>query len=182
MQSWGREESEELSQIMVDSFLEMCFNLIMTEKMKKDRLNRTDEALFIELFESGFTDGPIVFGRFLKAKGLITDEDIFNARMLQKRQNRKIGEIAVDRGLMDMNSVERLLVYQEETGIRFGELAVQLGYLSQKQVEELLEHMEKSYIYFGEALVRIGILDGPRMKASLELFHRLRVRLQQMDV
>jgi len=153
----------------------------MGDKTFNNRLKPDEEALFMELFEKGFTDGPIVFGRYLKAKGLIGEEDIFNARMLQKRQNSKIGEIAVERGMMDSDSVERLLVYQEETGIRFGELAVQLGYLSAEQVDDLIEHKEKSYIYFGEALVRIGVLSAANMKESLDVFHRLRVRIQHMD-
>lgn len=165
-----------------DRRLQMCFNLSMAGRDRNnERLGSEDEALFVELFDKGFTDGPIIFGRFLKAKGLITEEDIFNARMLQKRQNRKIGEIAVERGIMDIDSVERLLVYQEETGIRFGELAVRLGHISQEQLDELLEYMEKSYIYFGEALVRLGILAGGQMKEDLEMFHRLKVRVQQMD-
>jgi len=153
----------------------------MQDHAGNNRLDRDEEALFVELFDMGFTDGPIIFGRYLRAKGLITEEDMFNARMLQKRQNRMIGEIAVERGMMDIDSVERLLVYQEETGVRFGELAVQLGYLSQDQLDEVLEYMDKSYIYFGEALVRMGILDGAVMRESLEVFHRLKVRIQQMD-
>jgi hypothetical protein len=153
----------------------------MGDNIYHGRLNTDDEALFVDLFDKGFTDGPMIFGRYLKAKGLITEEDIFNVRMIQKRQNHKIGEIAVERGMMDIDSVERLLVYQEETGTRFGELAVQLGYLSQDQLDELIAYKEKSYIYFGEALVSMGILSSARMKESLEVFHRLKVRMQQMD-
>lgn len=166
---------------MVDRLARICLNLIMDDNARDTRLKRSDESLFVELFDGGITEGQVLFGRFLKAKGLITDEDIFNARMTQKRQNRKIGEIAVERGLMDTDSVERLLVYQEETGERFGDLAQKLGYLEREQVDELLEHLDKSYIYFGEALVRIGILTGLQMKQSLDVFHRLRVSMQQME-
>jgi hypothetical protein len=153
----------------------------MSGKTGNHRPEKGDESLLVELFDKGLTDGPVIFGRYLRAKGLISEEDIFNARMLQKKQNRKIGEIAVERGLMDIDSVERLLVYQEESGILFGELAVRLGYLSRKQVDALLEYKEKSYIYFGEALVRMGVLDAARMRESLDIFHRLKIRMQQME-
>ena len=153
----------------------------MADSDRTNRLGKGEEALFVELFENGLTGGPFLFGRYLRAKGLVSDEDIFNARMLQKNQNPRIGEIAVERGLMDNELVERLLVVQEETGLRFGDLAVQLGYISQQQLDEVLDHMEKSYLYFGEALVRIGVIGTDMMTQNLVTFQRLKVRIQSLD-
>ena len=153
----------------------------MAASGRTNRLGQGEEALFVELFEGGLSGGPFLFGRYLRAKGLVTDEDIFNARMLQKDQNPRIGEISVERGLMDKELVERLLIVQEETGQRFGDLAVRLGYMSQQQLDEVLDHMEKSYLYFGEALVRIGVIDPDMMMQNLQTFQRLKVRIQSLD-
>jgi hypothetical protein len=95
--------------------------------------------------------------------------------MFQKGQNLKIGEIAIERGILSEEEINRLLVYQEESGIMFGELAVGLGYLSYEQLLELLGFAELSYIYFGEALVSIGAIEDVIMKDNLKLFQRLRL-------
>ena len=60
-----------------------------------ERLNSEDEALFLRIAEERKRSGVMLFGRYLALKSLITDEDIFNARMYQKGQNRLVGEIAV---------------------------------------------------------------------------------------
>lgn len=148
---------------------------------KDDRLNREESNLLIELFDKGMTEGAFLFGKYLTAKGIITDEDIFNARMLQKTQNLRIGEVAVSMGFMDEESVHRLLVAQEETGLRFGVLAVSFGFLTTDELAQVVNTREKSYLYFGEALVKVGAMERGVMMECLGLFQRLKVRVEQMD-
>lgn len=146
-----------------------------------DRLDSKEESLFIELFEGGIGEGFFLFGRYLRAKGLVTDEDIFNARMLQKTQNRRIGEVAIELGLMDDEAVERLLVIQEEMGVRFGDLAIKFGYLTDEQLDDIIKKMDRVYLYFGEALVKLGAIRQNTMLENLGIFQRLKVRIQDMD-
>ncbi len=136
------------------------------------RLNPEDEALFSKIMEERHKSGALLFGRFLALKGLITDEDIFNARMFQKGQNRRLGEMAVIRGILTEDDVNRLLVYQEESGILFGELAVSLGFMTHDQLVELLEYADEANIFFGEAMVSLGIIDPFVMKENLRIFQR----------
>ena len=137
------------------------------------RLSPEEEDLFSKIITERQMSSVLLFGRFLALKGLITDEDIYNARMFQKGQNRRLGELAVTRGLLSEDDVNRLLVYQEESGILFGELAVSLGFLSHDQLMSLLEYADEANIYFGEALVSLGILDHFVMKENLGVFQRL---------
>lgn len=139
------------------------------------RLEPDEEALFAKIIAEKQREGVLLFGRYLSLKGLISDEDIFNARMFQKGQNLRIGEIAMSRGMLSRDDVERLLVYQEETGMRFGELAAALGFITNEQLAELLEAADQSYIYFGEALVAIGVLEEPVMLVNLQSFRRLQL-------
>jgi hypothetical protein len=141
-----------------------------------EHLDTGDEDLFIAMFEGGEESAPMLFGSFLRLKGLIAHEDIFNARMIQKNQNRRIGELAVEHGWLTDEDVDRILVLQEELGgIRFGELAVELGFLLPEQINMLLEHIEESYVFFGEALVQLGAISRARMARELETFHRLKL-------
>ena len=146
-----------------------------------ERLNSEDEDLFARIIEERRKSGAVLFGRYLALKGLISDEDIFNARMYQKGQNRRIGEIAVNRGLLSLEDVDRLLIYQEETGIRFGELAVSLGFLTNDQLADLLGFAEEANIYFGEALVAIGVIQEGVMRENLKVFQRLTIGVREYN-
>ena len=42
----------------------------------------------------------IRFGKYLEGKGLITADVIISARLLQRGNNRKIGKLASDKGLL----------------------------------------------------------------------------------
>ena len=64
----------------------------------------------------------LLFGQYLFKKGLITYTDIFKARMLQKRHNLRIGELARVKGWLTSEDIERILVIQEETLKKFGEI------------------------------------------------------------
>lgn len=147
----------------------------------QDRLGSNEEGFFNKLFDQDGKPGPMLFGRYLQLKGLISDEDVFNARMMQKNQNRRIGEMAVERGWMSAEDVEKVLVYQEEFGLRFGELAVEMGLLSAAQLDELLGQIENSYVYFGDALVALGVISKSDMIENLKTFHRLKAGEQHMD-
>ena len=152
-----------------------------TGKNNQARLTSDEEALFIELFEHSPADAPFFFGQFLRAKGLISDEDIFNARQFQKTHNRRIGEVAVELGFISQSAVEKLLVMQEESGMQFGDLAIRTGYLSQAELDEVVEYIEMNYVFFGEALVRLEILEMHVMLDNLKIFKRMRTYRQGMD-
>lgn len=143
--------------------------------MSAKRLSKKEEELFSQFLGSADVDGPLLFGRFLSLQGLISDEDVFNARMLQKTQNRRLGEIAIERGFLQPEEVQRLLIWQEEYGIRFGELAVEFGYLTGEQLQEILSQAQSSYLYFGEALVMLGVIQQNIMLSNLAMFHRFKL-------
>lgn len=134
-----------------------------------------DAKLLNELAWGADASVPMMFGQFLMKKGLITKEDIFNARMMQKQQNLMIGQMAREKGWINGNDVERILVYQETEKMKFGELAVEYGYLSGPQVEMLLGEMNESYVYFGEALVSLGVISDKILLENLKSFHRLKL-------
>ena len=146
-----------------------------------ERLIPEEEELFKKMLEERGNRGAVLFGRYLALKGLITEEDICNARRFQKNQNRMIGEVAVDRGFLSEEDVENLLIFQEETGILFGELAINFGYLTREQVDELLDHLDRAYIFFGEALVALRVLGEPEMLSNLSTFQRMKLGEQEYN-
>jgi hypothetical protein len=116
----------------------------------------------------------LFFGQFLRKEGLISDEDIFQARTYQKKHNRRIGELARDKkGWLTSEQVERILVMQEENMRKFGEVATILGYLDEEQVDELLREIDDKYIFFGESLVRLGVVSEETMLEKLKEFNKM---------
>jgi hypothetical protein len=113
----------------------------------------------------------LFFGQFLRKEGLISEEDIFQARNLQKSHNRRIGEIAMEKGWLASEQIDRVLVIQEDTKKKFGEVAISNGYLSSEQVKHLLMKLDDSYLFFGEALVRLGVLSNETLVQKLKEFN-----------
>jgi hypothetical protein len=64
------------------------------------------------------------FGSFLVARGLITDNEVISARLLQRKNNRLLGELAKDRGWLTYDDMMRILMMQEITCEKFGEIAI----------------------------------------------------------
>jgi len=123
-----------------------------------------------------FTVKNLLFGQYLRKRGLVTTEDIINARLLQMRNNRKLGEIAKARGWMTQDEIDRVLIIQEETLERFGEIAIREGFLSQAQVDVLLKEQKDNYLFFGEALVRLGVISHDVLIDELKRFNQSRLR------
>jgi hypothetical protein len=141
---------------------------------KARRLSRKEEEYFKESCVGACGSKPLIFGRFLIIKGLITEQDIVNARLIQRQQNLMIGELARRKGWITGKDIERVLVFQEENPRPFGELAVEHEYLHKSQVAELLKEIELNHLFLGEALVSLGALTRKDMLESLEIFGRLR--------
>ena len=66
----------------------------------------------------------MLFGQFLLKEGVISRVDIFKARLIQKRNNLRIGELAREKGWLTDEDIEKILSVQEETYEKFGEIAI----------------------------------------------------------
>ena len=94
-------------------------------------------------------------------------------RLFQKKNNRKIGELAHKRGWLTEDDIEKILITQEETGEKFGEIALRENLLQKTQINELLKEREDKYTFFGEALVKIRAISNEDLLKHLEAFNEL---------
>ncbi|MBI5676381.1 MAG: hypothetical protein HZC48_11250 [Nitrospirae bacterium] len=116
----------------------------------------------------------MLFGQYLLKQGLIKSGDTINARIMQLKNNRRIGDLARERGWLTDEEIDKILVIQEETLEIFGEIAVKEELLTETQIEELLKAQKDSYLFFGEALVQLGAISDEDMKKHLKLFNKLK--------
>ena len=97
-------------------------------------------------------------GNYLLQKGIVTQDQLFNAMARLSQTHIKLGTIAIHEGLMTANEVDECLYIQSREDKRFGEIAVSRGYLSDEQVSELLSKQTPDYILLGQNLVEDGVI------------------------
>ncbi|MBQ7468874.1 MAG: chemotaxis protein CheX [Pseudobutyrivibrio sp.] len=97
-------------------------------------------------------------GNYLLQKGIVTQDQLFNAMARLSQTHIKLGTIAIHEGLMTANEVDECLYIQTREDKRFGEIAVSRGYLSDEQVSELLSKQTPDYILLGQNLVEDGVI------------------------
>jgi len=115
------------------------------------------------------------FGEFLGKKGLITDTDLEIASNIIKskfffgvlsvrekyleldalvnlleeqktiKPHKKIGQIAVSKGLMNQEQVEKILAIQRESRVFLGEVFVSMGIIDSRELEKQLEAYRDEY-------------------------------------
>jgi hypothetical protein len=116
----------------------------------------------------------ILFDQYLVRKGLITYDDVINARIMQYDNNRKIGDLANDKGWLSYDDIRKILIIQEGTKDMFCEVAMKEGYVSKEQTEELLKEQKDNYLFFGEALIKLNVITEEEMLKNLKEFNMLK--------
>lgn len=97
-------------------------------------------------------------GNYLLQKGLVTQDQLFNAMSRLSQTHIKLGTIAIHEGLMTANEVDECLYIQTREDKRFGEIAIARGYLTDEQVTDLLSKQTPDYILLGQNLVEDGVI------------------------
>lgn len=96
-------------------------------------------------------------GNYLLQRGIVTQDQLFNAMSRLSQTHIKLGTIAIHEGLMTAKEVDECLYVQTREDKRFGEIAVKRGYLTDEQVNDLLSKQTPDYILLGQNLVEDGI-------------------------
>ncbi len=112
------------------------------------------------------------FGQFLIEQGVINHSTLLKAIDLQESNNRKIGEIVHDMGLMSLIDIARVHQAQRNEDILFGDKAIDLGYLTPEQLQQALTKQRNSHLYIGEALIKVGGLSAEDLTYQLEQFKK----------
>jgi hypothetical protein len=97
------------------------------------------------------------FGRFLRAKGRITLEQLIDALTWQRQQRPRVGHIAVDKKLITLQDLSDVL-QKRTAGEPFLETAVRLGLLTPAQARWVLNQQTVRHRRIGEYFVEQGIL------------------------
>jgi hypothetical protein len=106
------------------------------------------------------------FGRFLFHLGIIEWSQLIKALAWQKSGRLRIGELGVQRGYLDRNSVGIIL---KNSGVKntFGLTAYRLGFLTKEEVRDLLQRQRRQQKRIGQFFVENGLLSRVELEILL---------------
>lgn len=114
------------------------------------------------------------FGQYLVEQGIVDEETIIQVLSIQRRRNLiPIGEIAMQKHLLNAKQLFEVLNRQEETGEQFGETACTLGYLDQDQLLQLLTIQRSIHGTIGSILVELKKVDQQTLDDAWKEFHAI---------
>ncbi|WP_428562069.1 MAG: hypothetical protein ACP59X_20440 [Solidesulfovibrio sp. DCME] len=113
-------------------------------------------------------------GRFLVEQGAVSQAQLEEGLRYQGENNRRIGEVAMDRGVLTAEQVLAIRDRQQEDHRLFGDIAVGDRRMSRRTLDELLFFQKVHHVYLGEALLLLGHLDRDRYRELMGRYGVLR--------
>ncbi len=117
------------------------------------------------------------FGLYLKQRGIISSEQLVAAIEAQLKSLTRIGQLALEEGLLAPRDVFDVLRAQSESPHkRFGEVAIELGLMTRDELLKLLVIQADRRPQIADVLVHQGILTDDQMRRELAEFRDLRAK------
>lgn len=113
-----------------------------------------------------------LFCNFLLDNNRITLKQLMDALVEQKDTKTKLGVLAINRGLMNTEQVNRVHRIQTTIDDKFGSIAVELGYLTEDQVISLLKEQKIGYLSIGQSLVNKGFITLQQLEYALDEYNK----------
>lgn len=113
-------------------------------------------------------------GRFLVEQGAVSQEQLEDGLRFQREHNRRIGEVAMDRGVLSADQVLAIRDRQRMDPRLFGDIAVGERQMSRRALDELLFFQKVQHVYLGEALLLRGHINRSRYEELMGRYWALR--------
>jgi hypothetical protein len=122
-------------------------------------------------------------GLYLHRKGIITAEQLVAALEAQTRSLVRIGQLALEEGILSARDVFDVLRAQHRAPReRFGELAIEMGLMTRGDLMRLLLVQTDRKVPLEEILVRQGVLSRAQLNAEFKLFRGLHTGPRHADM
>ncbi|MCP4677442.1 MAG: hypothetical protein GY854_18395 [Deltaproteobacteria bacterium] len=112
------------------------------------------------------------FGLYLLDEGIVDQEQIHQAVLLTEKENRKIGELALDAKYISKKEIDKIRIEQRLKRKLFGETAVELGFLTDAQVIGLIAKQASLNTSMGDALLELSFITKEQLQESLKTYKR----------
>ena len=109
------------------------------------------------------------FGQYLVEHDIVDEETMIQALNIQRRRNLiPLGEIALQKHLLNSKELFAILNHQDVSGGKFRDAALDLGYLNQEQITLLVKLQETIHCTIGSILVELHKVDQTEIDAAWE--------------
>jgi hypothetical protein len=114
------------------------------------------------------------FGLYLKKKGIVTAEQLVAALEAQLATMPRIGQLALEQGLISPRDIFDVLRAQRESpDVRFGDLAIEMGLMTRDELMRLLMIQADRKRPLADVFVVEGMLSQERVDEEMAEFRRL---------
>ncbi|MCR4693709.1 MAG: chemotaxis protein CheX [Pseudobutyrivibrio sp.] len=96
-------------------------------------------------------------GNYLLQRGIINQQQLFDALGRISQSKLKLGTLAINEGLMTAREVDECLFVQTREDRRFGEIAIERGYLTKEQVEDMMHTQTPDFVLLCQIFVEDGV-------------------------
>ncbi|MFH1783426.1 MAG: response regulator [bacterium] len=113
--------------------------------------------------------GMKFFGQHLMEKGLINKEQLLDAIEHQRKINKTIEQICVEKGLLSKPEIQRVHEIQKaDLDKEFNEIVLLEGFMTKTDLDKVIEEYQKNWTYLGEALVKTRALSYNQLAEMLK--------------
>jgi hypothetical protein len=114
------------------------------------------------------------FGLYLKKKGIVTAEQLVAALEAQLATMPRIGQLALEEGLISPRDIFDVLRAQREApDVRFGDLAIEMGLMTRDELMRLLMIQADRKLPLADVFVAESLLSQERVDEEMAEFRRL---------
>ena len=110
------------------------------------------------------------FGEFLTSNNKLKSEQLGSALELVQSKNKKLGDLAIERGMVSSQQANDLNRKQREVDKPFGMLAVEAGLMTEEQVQTLLKVQKETKLTLAKAIADLKLLDIDSLNRALHTF------------
>ncbi|MDF2941720.1 MAG: hypothetical protein K0S01_578 [Herbinix sp.] len=114
----------------------------------------------------------LYFGNYLVEKNKISQSQFEDGMMLQQKTRVKLGLTAVTEKLLTKKQAEEINDIQKKMDRRFGDIAIEKGYLLNEEVTYLLNMQGNPYLQFVQAFTENNILTIQEIENYLEEYKK----------
>ncbi len=112
----------------------------------------------------------LYFGNYLMGKGVISQAQFDVILQQQQKTSVKLGLIAVSEKLLTVKQADEINEIQRRMDKRFGDIAIEKGYLLPEEVTYLLNLQGNPYLKFVQTCTEHNIITVQELEAQLEAF------------
>lgn len=112
-------------------------------------------------------DIPVLFGRFLVIKGLLSEADIARASVVQRDLNATAFFVLIEQEILSIDEFSKTRAYQREHMVTFGEALRATGVLTEKDCLAALRLVDSQRMRLGEVLLQQGKLTREELDDAL---------------